>query len=95
MSDDLTPLEVCERLIGPIPMLASICGYVDTAPYGWRRASKTRGNGDLPGAPVMRKLLEHAARHGLGLTARHLICGATTDEIAAILAARQVQQVAA
>jgi hypothetical protein len=87
MSNNLTPLEVSERLIAPLEELGPLCGLGLKAAYMWRNASKQRAAGDI--APVYaRRLLAHSARHGLGLTADHLIWGAPEDEIAAILAAR-------
>lgn len=89
MSNNLTPLQVCERLIGPFPVITAILGYGDKAAYGWVRPSKRRCGGDLPSAGIMRALLTHSTAHGLGLTADHLIWGASEAEVAAILAARQ------
>jgi hypothetical protein len=95
MTDDMTPLEVCERLIGPLPVLAEICGYGRTAAYIWRKGGATRDKGDLPSPRLMRTLLDHSDAHALGLTAEHLIRGADSVEIEAILAARQPSQQAA
>ena len=98
MSNDLTPLEVCERLIGPLPFLAEICGYVRTAGYIWRNGSTTRDKNDIPSARLMRSLLAYSDAHALGLTPAHLILGASDADVAAILAARsdtQPDQVAA
>lgn len=81
-------MQVCERLIGPAPMLGPICGMNAKAAYLWARPSKWRSAGDVTGAAHMRRLLDHSDRHGLGLTAVHLIRGAPEEEIAAILAAR-------
>ncbi|MFN3953238.1 MAG: hypothetical protein ACK4LQ_02215 [Pararhodobacter sp.] len=81
MSDHLTPLQVCLRLIGPEPELARVLRYHRTAPYGWHFASKNRAAGDLPSMAVARRLLAHAAAKGIPLTAEHLIWGATAAEI--------------
>jgi hypothetical protein len=88
MRDNLTPFEVCERLIGPPPVLAEVIGYDRTATYGYRYPAKGRDAGDFPSARIMRALLAHSQAHGLGLTAEHLITGATEAEIEAVLAAR-------
>jgi hypothetical protein len=89
MSERLTPLRVCERLIGPITLIAHICGVSDTAPHHWKRGSKLHGAGDIPSARHMARLLAHSDRLGLGLTPLHLIEGAEEAEVEAILAARQ------
>lgn len=89
MSRDLTPLEVCERLIGPIEQLGRIIGNGDKALYMWRRPSKFHAPGDIRSARHMRALLAHSDRLGLGLTPLHLIEGADAVEVEAILALRQ------
>lgn len=86
MSNHLTPLQVCERLIGPLPDLERIAGYRPKAGYGWRRSSHDRAAGDFPNVRLMRAFLAHAAAQGLPLTADHLVWGAAEDEIAALLA---------
>ena len=88
MGKHLTPTEVCEALIGPPQALGPICGYGTKAAYLWRRASTGRDPGDIPSAPNMRALLAHSDQHALGLTAEHLIHGASEAEIEAILATR-------
>ena len=96
MSHDLTPTDVCERLIGPPETIAAIAQVAAKAPYNWRRlGARFRLAGDLPSAVTMRRLLEHSDRHQLGLTADHLIRGASEAEVAAIEAARPMPQVAA
>lgn len=91
MGKHITPTEVCERLVGPIEELAAICRMHRKGAYQWRGASKLRDAGDiLP--KHMRALLAHSDAHGLGLTADHLIRGATEAEIDAILAARAAPQ---
>ena len=85
----LTPMQVCERLIGPPEVLGPAIGYGMKAAYHWRREREGRRPGDLPSVEVLRLLLAHSAAHRLGLTAEHLIWGATEAEIEAILAARQ------
>ncbi len=89
MSNHLTPLEVCERLIGKPETVAEASGLHKKSAFPWRHASKWREAGDLPSAKVMRALLAHSTARGLGLTADHLISGAEEAEIAEILAARQ------
>lgn len=88
MKQELTPLEVCTRLIGPLGVLAEVIGYGQTAPYLWERASRSRLAGHFPSTLIMQRLLAHSATHRLGLTAEHLIWGASEGEIAAVLAAR-------
>lgn len=98
MGSYLTPLEVCERLIGPKGQLALLCGLGKKGAFFWGRQSKWRDAGDLLSKHA-RTLLDHSDRHGLGLTAEHLIRGASEAEVAAILAARMqpgpMQEVAA
>lgn len=84
MSDHLTPVQVCERLIGPLPVLERIVGYRPKAGYAWLRPSGSREAGDLPSARLMRSLLAHAAARGIPLTADHLIWGASAAEIDAL-----------
>jgi len=88
MTYDLTPLAVCERLVGDLPAIARVCGFSDKAAYPWRHGNNARQPGDIPNPILMRKLLAHSDRHALGLTPRHLILGADRAEIEAILAAR-------
>jgi hypothetical protein len=85
MSEHLTPLRVCERLIGPITLIAEICQVSDTAPHHWKRGSKLHRAGDIPSARHMARLLEYSDRRSLGLHARHLIDGADEREVATIL----------
>lgn len=93
MAHDVTPLEVCERLIGKPELLAGLFGYEsDKAPYNWRHATSTRDAGDIPSARLMRALLAHSDAHALGLTAAHLILGASEAEVQAILSARHTDQ---
>lgn len=84
----LTPMQVCERLIGPPEVLGPTVGYGTKAAYHWRREREGRRPGDLPSVEVIRLLLAHSAAHQLGLTADHLIWGAAEAEIEAILADR-------
>lgn len=89
MSDNLTPLEVCERLIGPKPELAKLCGYDRTAAYHWERHAKDRPAGYLPLA-VQHRLWRHIKQAGLPILAEWLIEGAPIDEVvAAQLAAKE------
>lgn len=96
MSNNLTPMQVIERLIGPPERLSPVCGTKPKAPYQWRRASKNRDAGDLPSPRHMRALLAHAAARGIPLTADHLIWGASAAEIEALVqdaaAAREAAQ---
>ena len=84
----MTPMQVCERLIGPPEVLGPAIGYGNKAAYHWRREREGRRVGDLPSTEVQRRLLAHSAAKNLGLTAEHLIWGADATEIEAILAAR-------
>jgi len=95
MSTHLTPLDVCEALIGGPEVLAPICGRNAKSPYLWRRSANGRAAGDIPSTIHMRALLAHSAARGLGLTADHLIWGAPAAEIDAILARRASPAVAA
>lgn len=88
MSDNLTPVEVAATLIGGIEDLALSIGYDRKSAYPWLRASKHRAAGDFPSATVMRKLLDHSDTRDLGLTAEHLLRGASRTEIDAILSQR-------
>lgn len=86
MSDHLTPVEVCERLIGPLPVLEGIVGYRPKAGYAWKRSSGVRAPGDFPSVSIMRRLLTHAAARQIPLTPDHLIWGASAEEIEALIA---------
>lgn len=88
MSSNLTPLDVCKRLIGREEELAAICAVEPKTPYAWGRSAAWRDAGDVPSTRYQRRLLRHSDAMGLGLTARHLIEGASEAEIAAILEAR-------
>lgn len=85
MSEHLTPLEVCERLIAPRKALGALIGYKEKAAYNWANPSAWRAAGDMP-PDVNRKLLTYARRNGIPLTAEHLIWGASRVEIEALLA---------
>lgn len=88
-------MQVCEALIGKPEQIAAAIGVAGKVPFAWRHPAKGRAAGDIPSAIHMRLLLDHSARHGLGLTERHLIRGGSEAEIAAILAARAAGRVAA
>lgn len=89
MTQHLTPMQVCERLIGKPEQIAVAAGCNEKAPYHWRHERHGRAPGDMPSLQVVRALLAHSAARHLGLTADHLIWGAPEDEIAAILDLRQ------
>lgn len=91
----MTPLRVCTLLIGPYELISRIVGDAPTSAYNWANTSGARDAGDIPSARKMRRLLSHSDTFGLGLTAEHLIRGASEDEINAILAARDAGKVAA
>ena len=82
-------MQVCERLIGMPEAISIAAGLHEHTAYTWRYARKGSAAGDLPSAAVMRSLLAFGIRHGLGLTAKHLILGASESEIVAILEARE------
>ena len=88
MSSNLPPIEVAARLIGDIEAVARVCGCNDKSFYAYRNATKYRDAGDLASTRHARALLAHSAAHQLGLTADHLIWGASEDEVAEILASR-------
>ncbi|QLL42406.1 hypothetical protein [Sulfitobacter pontiacus] len=94
MSDHLTPLEVCERLIGKLPVIEQITGRKPKGAYAWRRPAQGRRSGDMP-ADVNRTLLKYAKRHGIPLTPAHLIWGASRSEIDALLQGMARRSVAA
>ena len=81
MSRRLTPLEVCERLIGLPDVLGPIAGRDVKSPYHWRNATKKRDAGDLPSTIIQRLFLDYAEANNIPLTAEHLIFGADSDEI--------------
>jgi hypothetical protein len=87
MSDHLTPVQVCEKLIGPLAELERIAGYRPKTAYAWLRSSMERQAGDLPSVRLMQCFLAHARARGIPLTADHLIWGAPRDEIDELLAA--------
>lgn len=86
MSQHLTPVQICERIIGPPEVLGRVCGTADKSPYGWRGASANRDAGDIPSSRHMRALLAHAAAKGLPLVADDLIWGLSEDDLARRLA---------
>lgn len=83
MSNHLTPLEVCERLIAPRKSLGELIGYKPKAAYNWAHGSAWRQPGDMPPG-ANRRLLAYAAAHGIPLRADHLIWGAPACEIDAL-----------
>lgn len=86
MSKHLTPLEVCERLIGPPPKLATIAGLHEKSAWPWRRSSHWRDAGDLPSSRVQRALLNYARLSGRPIKPEWLIEGAPAAEIDALVA---------
>jgi len=94
MSDHLTPLEVCERLVGKLPEIELITGRRPKGAYAWKRPAMGRNPGDMP-ADANRKLLKYAKRHGIPLTEKHLIWGASRAEIDALLENMSAQEIAA
>lgn len=95
MSSNLTPLQVCERLIGRPEAISLICGLQPKAAYAWRHPSQNRAAGDLPSTAVMRRILAHAAAKGIPLTADHLIWGAAEEEVVALTIATVTERSAA
>lgn len=88
MSNYLTPVTVAERLIGDIELISDILGLSDKAAYSYRNPTSQRDAGDFPSSRHLRKLLKYSDDNKLGLTAEHLICGASEADVNAILAAR-------
>ncbi|WP_091845664.1 hypothetical protein [Palleronia pelagia] len=89
MSANLTPVEVAKCLLGTIEDVAIAAGFDRKTAFKWVNPSAWRDAGDIPSARSMRRLLDYSDARGLGLTAEHLIRGATRAEVDAILAARQ------
>ncbi|KHQ50306.1 hypothetical protein [Mameliella alba] len=85
MSETFTPLEVAERIIGGIPVLAVICGLDAKAPYHWRRAAQGRAAGYIP---INRagQLWRYCEARKLPMRPEWLLVGATSDEVEAALA---------
>ncbi len=96
MSDHLTPLQVCESLIGPFPDLERIAEYRPKAAYAWRRPAPNRRAGWLPPA-VNEKFLIHLEAKGYsrGQAAAWLILGASPEEIASARVHALAEKVAA
>lgn len=88
MDHDLTPVQVCEKLIGPPQTLSKIAKMTSKTAYNWRHPSNNRDAGDMP-PRANRALLAYSDAHGLGLTADHLINGASVAEVASILDGRK------
>ncbi|MCB1349827.1 MAG: hypothetical protein KDK11_14760 [Maritimibacter sp.] len=84
MIDHLTPLAVCERLIGPKPELERIAGYRPKAAYGWERSARTRAGGGLP-PRAQQAILKHIREQRLPIPADWLIEGATLKEVYQVL----------
>lgn len=91
MQNHLTPVEVLQRLVGPLPELERIAGYKEKSSYAWLRAAPGLGRkpGELPSVKLMQIFLTHAAAHDIPLTAEHLIWGAAEWEIDQLVAAMQ------
>jgi len=84
MSYQLTPLEVCERLIGPPPRLSEICGLHPKTVFQWRHATKRHAAGDIRFCSNQRALLKYARANDIPLHASWLITGASSGVIDAI-----------
>lgn len=93
MSSYLTPLEVCQKLIGPLDRLAHIAGVTAKSPYHWKRPSKTRAAGHLP-PNVLVAMLAHVEGRRLPVTARDLVLGMSEDEMEQRISALQMSQAA-
>lgn len=83
MSRHLTPLEVVERLIAPAKQLGERLGYHPKSAYHWRSGSRWRNPGDMPPA-ANRRALQIAELLGAPLVPRHLIWGASAEEVEAL-----------
>jgi len=90
MSYHLTPLEVCQRLIGAPDKIAKICGLQEKATYPWRRKSEWQDAGDIRATKYQRALLTYAKANAIPLTPEHLIFGADSAEIDQLVASAQV-----
>lgn len=86
MSAHLTPLEVVECLICPIDQIGQITGHHEKTPRKWRRSSAWRGAGDIP-HEAARSLLAYSKKRSLGLTADHLLHGASRESMKVLLVA--------
>lgn len=84
MSKHLTPVEVCERLIGPIEDVARVAGAHPKQGYKWRAASKWACAGDFRSLHHVRALHAHARAQGLPVTLEHLVYGAPEDVVRAL-----------
>lgn len=67
---------VVKRLVGGAAALARIVGR--------DRTSVSRWTGDLPSTEIMRRVLAHARAWNLPLDERHLIWGASVEELDAL-----------
>lgn len=68
--------------------MSDVCGIGINQVYRMKHGGRDRDPGDLTSPRHMRTLLTYSREHNLGLTAEHLIFGATQDEVDQILAAR-------
>ena len=92
--EHLTPVAVCEDLLGGIEVVSTAAGNKKKTGYAWRGGSAWRDAGDFSSVRSMRRLLVYSKRHKKGLTPEHLIWGASRAEIDRILAARQQPELA-
>jgi len=95
MANHLTPLEVCEALIGRREHIGDLLGIDPKSPYQWRHERGARAAGDLPYVSYLRRLLTHSTTYQLGLELEHLIFGASRAEIDEILKTRRPRMEAA
>ena len=95
MSNHLTPLQVCERIIGSVELISRICGNDEKAGYQWRHARSNRDAGDFPSTRHLRAILAYAAKKGLPLEADWLIFGASEREVDLALQAHAARSVGA
>lgn len=86
MSKHLAPVTVAERLFGSIERVSEICGNRAKAGYNWRWPSSSADAGDFRSMRHVRAVYEHARRAGIPLELRHLVYGASEDDVAALLA---------
>ncbi|MEX0306048.1 MAG: hypothetical protein AB3N12_01565 [Ruegeria sp.] len=94
MSDNLTPLEVCEKLIAPRKSLGALIGYKEKAAYSWAKPSKYRLAGDLP-VHAQRQILVEFRRRGLNADPAWLIEGAKRSDIEKFLNSLAADKMAA
>lgn len=85
MSKHFTPTDVAFRLFGGAKGISLIIGGHEKTPFAWKHPSKYRKAGDIPSTAIVRTLLAVAEQRRIGLTAEHLIYGASEADLAALM----------